>query len=95
MVPWPQLTSLPSHSNLRCPVLLASAGGMQVGSRSWSISAAGQASGRPRNTSFCLLRPLANASARSGCWGQGQCCNTPSLSAPQPGLAHPPPTWAG
>lgn len=95
MVPWPQLTSLTSCSNPRCPILLASAGGMQVGCRSWSISAAGQAFGRPCDTSFCPLQPLANVSTRSGCWGQAWCCYTPSLPAPQPGLAHLPPTWVG
>lgn len=95
MVLWPQLTSLTSCSNPHCPILLASAGGMQVGCRSWSISAAGQAFGRPCDTSFCPLQPLANVSTRSGCCGQAWCCYTPSLPASQPGLAHPPPTWVG
>lgn len=95
VVPQPWLTSLLSCSNPCCPVLLASTGGLWVGSRSWSISAAGQASGCPRNTSFCPLQPLTNISARSGCLGQAWRCYTSSFPAPQPDLAHPPPTWAG
>lgn len=82
MVPWPRLTSLLSCSNSHCPVLLASIGRMQVGSRSWSITAAGQASGHPRNTSFCPRQPLANASTRAGCWGQAWCSYTPAFRHP-------------
>lgn len=64
--------SVPSH-----PIFFLSMGGVRLGSRLHSISAAGQISSCPGNT-LCSLQPIANTSTSSGCRGQGWCCPLPA-----------------
>lgn len=71
----------PQQSVLSHPILLASMGGVRVGSRSRRVSAASQVSSRPWNTS-CSLQPPANTSTSSGCRGQAWCCPAPSPATP-------------